>query len=108
MWIGEAKPLQSLEDDDETTMKSFRTAVSDVKLTRSVHFADDNAADMVKTLVDQMVTVAVDHFKLWLHVQFLHALLLNCLQFLQRAAILVRKNCTCNHSFNDLIFWTPH
>ena len=49
---------------------------------------------------------AVNHkcwLKLWLHVQFLHALLLNCLQFLQRAAI-ARKNCTCNHSFKCFQF----
>ena len=40
--------------------------------------------------------------KLWLHVQFLQASLLNCLQFFQSAArILACKNCTCNHVLTD-------
>ena len=50
--------------------------------------------DYVK-LLHAIIKVSV---KPWLHVQFLHVLLLNCLQFLQRAAILACKNYTCNHS----------
>ena len=36
--IGDPPPLMSLNVENETTMKSFRTAISDVK----VHVADDD------------------------------------------------------------------
>ena len=37
--IGEPRPLMSLDVDNETTMKSFRSAISDVK----IHFAGDDS-----------------------------------------------------------------
>ena len=62
--------------------------------------------------------------QLWLHVQFLHAIILDsgleaiafnqyfstrliCLQFLQGAAILACTNCTCNYSLR-LLMATVH